>query len=89
MQERHIFLLHFQQTAYLIRQLPVISLGCSTPRMWRIDGATSARRPFSTLASLLAVTYTKGTGFSEWAVFGVPSELIALSALPWSAMMIT
>ena len=29
-----------------------------------------------------------GTGLSEWAVLGVPSGLMALSALPWSAIMI-
>ena len=28
-----------------IRHLPVISCGCSSPRIWRMEGATSAREP--------------------------------------------
>ena len=33
-----------------------ISAGCGKPRMWRIEGATSANTPSSTLASLFSVT---------------------------------
>lgn len=40
---------------YLIRSLPVISLGCSRPMMWRIEGATSAKIPSSVCASLFSV----------------------------------
>lgn len=39
-----------------IRFSPVMSAGCSSPMMWRIEGATSARRPFLTVALLLSVT---------------------------------
>ena len=56
--------------------------------MLRIDGATSAKIPFSIFADLFSVTYTQGTGFNECAVFGVSSLLTALSALPWSAIII-
>ena len=80
---------YMKQIYFLIKQLPVISFGCGKSIILRIDGATSARRPFSTVAFLSVVTYTNGTGLREWAVFGVPSALIAWSALPWSAIMIT
>lgn len=39
-----------------IRFSPVMSAGCSSPMMWRMEGATSARRPFLTVALLLSVT---------------------------------
>ena len=39
-----------------MRQCPVISAGCSSPMMWRIEGATSARTPSFTLAALFSVT---------------------------------
>ncbi len=39
-----------------INPVPVISAGCSSPIIWRIEGATSARRPQATFASLLSVT---------------------------------
>lgn len=44
---------------YLLSQIrfsPVMSAGCSSPMMWRMEGATSARRPFFTVAELLSVT---------------------------------
>lgn len=50
---------------YLISTFPVISLGASIPMIFKIVGATSARIPFSILASLFEVTYTHGTGFKE------------------------
>ncbi len=40
----------------MIKFSPVMSAGCSSPMMCRIDGATSARRPFLTVAELLSVT---------------------------------
>ena len=39
-----------------IRFSPVMSAGCSSPMIWRIEGATSARRPSFTVAELLLVT---------------------------------
>ena len=41
---------------YPMRHLPVISFGCSRPMMCRMLGATSARTPSTTLASLFSVT---------------------------------
>lgn len=41
---------------YPMRLLPVISAGCFSPRMLSMVGATSARRPSATCASLLSVT---------------------------------
>lgn len=49
----------------LINTLPVISFGTSNPIIFKIVGATSAKIPFSILASLFSVTYTQGTGFNE------------------------
>ena len=40
----------------LMRHSPVMSAGCSSPMIWRMDGATSARRPSFTVAELLSVT---------------------------------
>ena len=39
-----------------MRFSPVISAGCSMPRICRMEGATSARRPSFTVAELLSVT---------------------------------
>ena len=39
-----------------IRFSPVMSAGCSSPMIWRREGATSARRPSFTVAELLLVT---------------------------------
>lgn len=40
----------------IIKSFPVISAGCGIPKMCRIEGATSASTPFSTLAALFSVT---------------------------------
>src|ERR671923_650076 len=55
-----------------ISDFPLIAAGCSWPSSARIVGATSARMPPSRTAGISAVT-TIGTGFIEWAVFGLPS----------------
>ena len=51
-----IFLLFCFFLYYLMRSLPVISLGWGRPMMWRMEGATSARMPFSVVAPLFSVT---------------------------------
>lgn len=46
----------WQKRQSSIRQTPVISCGCSSPMMWRMEGATSASTPFFTFAALFSVT---------------------------------
>ena len=70
----------------LDRLAPVISPGCSSPSSARIVGATSASVPSSRSSPTSAVTIS-GTGFFEWAVFGLPSGSSIWSALPWSAVI--
>ena len=60
-------------SGYASSERPVISGGCSTPSSASTVGATSARTPPERSDNPGTVTIT-GTGFSEWAVFGLPSS---------------
>ena len=51
-----LFFACFHGNQSLIRHLPVISTGGSSPMMWRMEGATSDRAPSSTFAFLFFVT---------------------------------
>ena len=56
---------HASHHYFTMSGLPVISAGCGKPMIWRMVGATSARRPSRIFAFLSAVTYTQGTSLSE------------------------
>ena len=58
----------------------------SSPSRARTVGATSESVPPSRSSPTSPVTIS-GTGFIEWAVFGLPSGSSIWSALPWSAVM--
>ena len=49
------FFCFIEVVCYLIRHFPVISFGCSMPMILQSDGATSAKIPLSTFASLFSL----------------------------------
>src|SRR5690348_8490451 len=70
-----------------LKSFPVISLGTSTPRRFRIVGPTSRNEPPCRRAFASSPTTRNGTGLVVCAVCGPPDVgSIISSQLPWSAV---